>query len=500
MRHIWKQDKMYQDFIANGGGGSTMRDNLHVTKRRLMKHQGGPMNPKNMLVTFPDIVRAMEIVGRGLENSSRVGEFARARRKGMTAQHAAYLAREVSTDFSMRGGNQGLLGFANTTIPFFSAMLAGADRGYRATFRDPTGKAKTVMKIGMVGTASMVLYGLNKQLGATFGNLKDEDGQQMVDFNNLPQWAKTAYWHFYIPTEFSAETGAPIKFTHLHMPKLWEVGAIATWAELTVDSMQGGTEDDRSLVKDYLQVAAGNFNINLMEEGFMFPLPAGIDMAVEQVSNKVLFTGSPIETAGMENLQPWQRARSSQTNIMKKWGEMFRGDVGAYVPAVIKSPARAEALLRGLTSNWGNIALNTIDSAVFPGGPSMGLDDYPIFRRVYSQAGKYDKNVSDFYDNLRDFNQAYGTLRQLSKQGDIESLLEMQLDEDQIAMVNMSPGFDKINRQIQLMNREIGLIRDGTVMQMESGSDKAHAINQIEAMRNDLMKQMNLIANHQRKR
>jgi hypothetical protein len=491
LRHVWKQDKTYQDFIANGGGGSTMRDNLHITKKRLMQHKGGRFNPGNMIVTFSDVVRGMETIGRGLENASRVGEYARGRRKGMTATHAAYLAREVSTDFSMRGGNRGVLGFANTTIPFFSAMLAGADRGYRAMFRDPSGKMKTAMKIGMVGTASAALYGLNKQLGATFGHLKDEDGKTMVDFNQLPQWAKTAYWHWYVPTEFSPETGEPTKFTHLHMPKLWEVGALATWAELTVESMQQGSDDDRSLVKDYLQVAAGNFNLNIVEEGFLFPLPAGVDMTVEQVSNKILFTGSPIETAGMQNLQAWQRVRSGQARVMKSWGEMFKGDVGDYVPAFIKSPARAEALLRGLTSQWGNMALQIIDSTVFPGGPQMGLDEWPVLRRVYSEAGKYDKNVSGFYDNLREFNQAYGTLRQLSKQGDVEALAEMGLDDDQMEMVGLSPGFDKINRSIQLMNREIGLIRDGVVMRYASGGEKTSAINRIEAQRNSLMKQMN---------
>lgn len=498
LKHIYKQDKMYQDFIANGGAGSTMRDNLHITKARLMRHKGGPMNPSNMVVTFSDVVRGMEIVGRSLENASRVGEYARGRRKGMTASHAAYLAREVSTDFSMRGGNRGILGFANTTIPFFSAMLAGADRGYRAMFRDPTGKAKTAAKIGLVSTASAVLYGMNKQLGATFGHLKDEDGRQMVDFNNLPQWAKTAYWHWYIPTEFSPKTGLPTKFSHLHMPKLWEVGAVATWAELAVESMQQGTDDDRSLAKDFLQVAAGNFNINLIEEGFMLPLPVGVDLAVEQQSNKILFTGSPIETAGMENLQPWQRARSGQTQAVKKWGEMFKGDLGDFTPEFIQSPARAEALLRGFTGNWGNIALQVIDSAVFPGGPALGLDDYPVFRRVYSQAGKYDKNVQNFYENLRSFNQAYGSLREMAKKGDIEGIAEMTLDPDQVEQIGLSPGFDKMNRSIQLMNREIALIRDGAVMTFSTGREKSSAINRIMAQRNEMMKQMNKLASYYR--
>jgi hypothetical protein len=378
-------------------------------------------------------------------------------------------------------------------------MLAGADRGYRATLRDPNGKLSTIMKIGTTASMSMALYGMNKFLANQYADLKDEDGRKMVDFNDLPQWTKTAYWHWYIPTETDPTTGRFTKFTHLHMPKLWEVGSVATLAELATESMIQGSDDDKVLIQDALQVLAGNFNLHIVGEGFPFPLPAGVDMLAEQHFNKVLFTGNPIETAGMSDMLPWARARSSQPEVFKKWGELFSGEAGEYTHAWIQSPARAEALLRGFFGNWTMTAAMMVDSLAFPGGPMRELDQYPIWRRVYSSAGRYDKNVSKFYDNLRDFNQAYGTLRHLAKKGDVEQLTKMSLDPDQMDLVSMQPGFDRMKRRIGLFNAEIDLIRRGTAMPLATPREKASAINRLESERNMLMKEMNRVADYIRK-
>jgi hypothetical protein len=56
-----------------------------------------------------------------------------------------------------------------------------------------------------------------------------------------------------------------------------------------------------------------------------------------------------------------------------------------------------------------------------------------------------------------------------------------------------------MNRKVQLMNREIALIRDGALMPHSTGREKHAAINSIEAMRNDIMKQLNMLQHHFRR-
>jgi hypothetical protein len=87
----------------------------------------------------------------------------------------------------------------------------------------------------------------------------------------------------------------------------------------------------------------------------------------------------------------------------------------------------------------------------------------------------------------------------LAKKGDIEQLPKMSLDPDQMDLVSMQPGFDRMKRRIGLFNAEIDLIRRGTAMPLATPREKASAINRLESERNMLMKEMNRVADYIRK-
>jgi len=525
LKHVWTNSKEFNDLMANGLGGSPIRNNIAVTRKRLIAKakadKSGILRPENLLFGPMDMIRWMNNLGRAIELGPRVGEALRARdggvfgRQGKPAmmKEAVYAGREVSTDFAVRGGGEStdyapgvhkdgsinfgfhagpqITRFLGDTVPFFNAMMAGADRGFRAVFRDPHGKAATGLKMGAVGIASTMLYAINRDLATKYAHLLDEDGRPMVDYLNLPDWATTAYWHFYIPTEFDPETKEPTKFIHMHMPKLWEVGMIGTWGEKFAESMYNGTMADKELLFDLIQITAHNFNINTAHKGFPMPLPAGIDTLMEQAMNEILFTGQPIETVGMGKIAHWARARTGQSRAITELGRATRNldFLGA-----ARSPARAEALLRGIFGNWANMALQLTDLAVFPGGPALGWDDVPVIRRIYSEAGKYDKNTADYYDNLKEFSMAMGTLRDRAKIGDLAVAYEMIEDPDQLALIGMAPGFDRANRKMQLMNREIALLRRGIAEPFATPRERHHMINRVEADRNVVMKTLNDMA------
>jgi hypothetical protein len=527
LKHVWNDSPEFNQLMANGLGGSPIRDNIAMSRKRLRREaqrSEGILNPKGMVFGPGDLVRFMSDIGRAIELGPRVGEALRAREKGILGEgnklrpasmiEAVFSGREVSTDFRVRGGGQstGVHGdkinfgfthgpqitkFMGDTVPFFNAMLAGSDRGYRAVFRDPHGKMASGLKMGLVGVSSVVLYGINRDMSEKYKHLLDEDGRQQVDFLNLPKWATTAYWHFYIPTTWDNDTGEITKFRHWHMPKLWEVGMIGSMGEEFAESMYKGDTFDKETLFDLMQIAAHNFNINTAHKGLPMPLPAGIDVMMEQAMNRILFTGSPIETMGMTDEQDWNRARSGQSRTMKAYGEVLKD---AEFLGAARSPARAEALLRGVFGNWASMALQLTDLAMFPGGPALGWDDVPMVRRVYSEAGKYDKNTADFYLNMEEFTQSYNTMRHRAKQGDIEMAKEMMMDPDQQAMIAMAPGFDRANRKLQMMNREIDLIRRGVAMPTATPRERHHAINRVEAMRNGIMKKLNDMAEEFKKR
>jgi hypothetical protein len=56
--------------------------------------------------------------------------------RGENPRHAAYLAREVSTDFAMKGDSKAL-GFMYDTVMFLRPALVSWDRLYRGVAHDP---------------------------------------------------------------------------------------------------------------------------------------------------------------------------------------------------------------------------------------------------------------------------------------------------------------------------------------------------------------------------
>jgi hypothetical protein len=200
----------------------------------------------------------------------------------------------------------------------------------------------------------------------------------------------------------------------------------------------------------------------------------------------------------MDEWQDWARSRSSTSKTMQALGQAARGQEWLWDP--MTSPARAEALLRGVFGNWASIGLHVTDEFLFPGGPALGWDDVPIIRRFYSEAGKYDKNTQIYYQNLEMFNQAFGTIREMSHRTNKAMVKEMKLDPDQRAMIQMAPAFDRANRRIQNYNREIDMLKRGVADKTATPKERHHSINVIEAKRNRTMKMLNIQANKKREK
>lgn len=516
LHDVYTKSQDFQDYIANLGGGATLRDGVRLSRKLIIKaaerQNRSWANPRNLLFGPGDMWRYLKATGKAGELLTRVGEFKRARETGVfgkrygepaTMGESIDAAKSISTNFSIRGGGKptkedGLIGtrwgpevnqFLANTVPFYNAMMASSDRGYRAVFRDPHGKAGTRLKMGMVGMTSMMLYVVNRWMGEKYGHLLDEEGRPYVDFLNIPNWARMTQWDFYIPYEFDATTLEPVKFHHFHTPKLWEVGMIGSIAERFAQLMIDGSEDDQEVFWDMMEIVAHNFNFRTEGKGPIVPLPAGFDIAFEQGSNMISFTGQPIETRGMEDLQSWARGRSGTPRTLQEFSEKIRGV--PFVPDYILSPSRAEALLRSIFGSWATMGLQITDQVFYPGGPALGWDDLPVIRSIYSEPGRYDRDAQLFYENLEKFSQAHGTLREMHERRKHDIVKEMQLDPDQKYMIRMAPGTDRANRRLQLINREIDLLKRGVAEPEATPKERHQTINRLKAKRNRLMKRVN---------
>lgn len=429
------KDADYRAFLANGGGGAMIRNDPKVTRRQLARHaRKTGFDPRALIVTPADVFRALDGLGRVVESSSRLGEFKRAKRQGASDEHAAYLGREVTTDFARRGDAPAAK-FLSAAIPFFNAMVQGGDRLYRAGFKEGRG-AQVGSKIGMVALYSIALAEMNRE---------------HQEYNDLPDWDRDAYWHYFIPDGNGGHV-------HLKQPKIWEVGAAATIAERAFD--RGMSSSDKPLYEDAARIILSQFGVN--PTGIASPL-------VESYANRVWFTGAPIETMGMKDLEPWRRTRASTPEALKKLGEV-QHDLGV-PPRLQVSPVKAEALLRGFFSTFASYGFMATDRLLNPDRESLHTDDLPVVRRLWERPGKYNRYTSEFYDLLEESTQASRTMKKLERDG--EGRFDDYVGNRGVENYDM---LRKTNLHARKINREIESVRASRDLTPDQKRDRIDAL------------------------
>ncbi|MER2540009.1 MAG: LPD38 domain-containing protein [Azonexus sp.] len=441
MRLRLKNDPLYQDYIANGGGLSSLYLDEHHLRTKLEKYYSRQGIDYRTVLDTPDkVLGAIETIADAFEVSTRMGEYERAIKAGEHPRHAAYQGREVSTDFAMKGDSKAL-GFLYDTVMFLRPAVVSMDKLYRGIAHDPN-RAAIGMKTAMIALSSVGLYLLNR------------DDPRYAD---LPDWDRDSNWHFFVGDQ------------HFRYPKIWEIGAVASSAERTVERLM--ESDPAGLGKDLARIIGHTFSLNLMPQ-ILAPI-------YEQGANKNSFTKAPIETPGMENVQPFLRAKPNTSETMRALGMASRD-----LPESIQvNPVRTEALLRGYLNTWATYGLMMTDKAFFgDSGPAMRTDELPVVRRFYAQEpAKHTKFETQFYDMLGEAKRLHGTMRELDKQG----RPEIADEKEQSPLAGESKPLERAAQNIKTINNEM----------MKTHRDKAltpdqrrQRIDELIAEKNTLLK------------
>ncbi len=392
------EDPLYKEAIANGVGFSSYLVDEDSARRELNRMTREFYGKKGidwkMVLDTPDrLFLALERFANAFEMATRLGEYGRARAAGAHPKEAAYAAREVSTDFGMRGDSLAI-GFFYDTIIFLKAAVNGIDRGYRGLFKDPN-RRQIAFRTGMLALLSMGLYAINR-------------GNPLYD--DLEDWRKDLYWHFFIPTEEAITAWAtgqdlpPLdeRYEHFQYPKIWEIGAVASAAERALEG-----------ILDAEPVEAAKHMARVIAEVFrMEYIPAAFAPLYELAINENRFSDRPIESEAMKDLEPWARSGPYGSEMLRRLGETMRDWPGA----AQLSPAQFESLIRGYFHTWGMYGLTLLDVALFDDMPEMRLDQYPLIRRFYRQhPGGHSKYVTKVYELIGEATKARRTLRHMDK-------------------------------------------------------------------------------------
>jgi hypothetical protein len=440
MRLRLTNDPLYQEFIANGGGMSSIFLDETRFRAKLEKfYQRQGIDYRTVLDAPGKLMNFIETLADSFEMSTRLGEYKRATEHGEHPRHAAYLGREVSTDFAMKGDSTAA-GFMYDTVMFLRPAIVSWDRLYRGLAHDPN-KGAIAAKAGIVAMLSTALYLLNKD---------DKRYQDLAD------WDRDSNWHFFVGDQ------------HFRWPKIWEIGAVASIAERSAEKLIA--EDPQGLGKDFARILGNTFHVNLM--------PQAIAPLAEQATNRNNFTKAPIETPGMENMQPFMRAKPTTSETMKALGIAT-----ANMPEALQvNPARSEALLRGYFNTFALYGLMLTDKAVFGDKlPEMRTDQMPVVRRFYSQdPPQHTKYETQFYDMLGEAKRLHGTIRELDKIGrpDIADAKEMQ------PLATESKPLERAAKNLQVINKDMQAVRRSDA----TPEEKRRRLDELTAERNALLK------------
>jgi hypothetical protein len=398
--------------------------------------------------------------GNKSESANRLALYKQLRDAGMSHLEASFKARDL-LDFSMQGSWPAFR-FLTQTIPFLNARVQGLYKlgkdGIIPTYRvlhntmtgeDITGSDKQkaqsfAIVASAVGLASAVLY-------LAF---KDDE-----DFKKRDEWDRDNFWWIKIPGMDYA----------LRIPKPFEIGAIGTLIERTLEQIFDSGAEGKQFTDSIFRTLSNTFALN--------PMPQMFKPVLDLYANKDSFTGAPIESAGLEKLSKQERKIDTTSPLA-----VAAGAFSTALPESLElSPVQVDYLIKGYFGWLGATASSISIGAVAPFKdgeyPDVRWMDKAALGLVKELPTNQSKYVTAFYESNKEISQAFADMRHYQSIGDADKALE--IFKEQGDLIALSKMYDNISTQMGKMRTQIKIVTNDPEM---DGTAKAEAIDRMKMM------------------
>jgi len=382
VRGAWKLhfDKEFSaEYHASGASMSTyMRadadSSRDLTKELLgHKYDSYPVVVKQVRQLIRWAWHKYEKFGNLIEDSTRAGEFRRARKQGLSIDQAGQLAREITLDFS-RHGKKGQI--ANKYIPFFNATIQGTDKFIR-TFKDNPMRAILNTVIWII-LPSLGLWAINH----------DDDWYKELDEN-------TKYTNWAIPLPGG---------THLLIPKPQEVGILfGSGIEAVLNQMTG---TDPHGMKEWARQY-----FDAMTPGVF---PAIVRPLIEWLTDYSFWSGRHLIPAGLKNAPSEMQFTSYTSELAKALGDTWIAKNISIGERHGISPVAIDNWISGWFGSAGRFVANMLNDPISyvrgnsrPSEPAKYWYEMPVIGSFVRQNGQNSEYVNRMYEIQKDMNDDY---------------------------------------------------------------------------------------------
>jgi hypothetical protein len=361
-------------------------------------------------------------------------EKAYALKQGMTEEeavnYAVHKARE-SINFAVRG-NSKTLNILRHSIPFFSAAITSLDTLYRTATGyglNPAEK-KIAQDLFKKRAAMMVVF------SAAYAMIMQDD----EDYKKLPDNVKDDNW--LLPSPIGS-AGAFIK-----IPIPFEVGFLfKTIPEGAIRYMA-----DTSTGKEVLGSYFRSLRRSLPGEAVL--IPQAFKPALESVFNYSLFTGRAIEGMSDQGL-PVEMRGPNAGEFAKSLSRLGLSEIGL-------SPAKIDHLIQGYFAELGSFSTGMASSAITQAtgkeAPAKNLENQGFFKAFLTDPNT-SKAATDFYDLIKNSQEAVNAVNRMKKEGRVEELKDFISDEENIKLMAVAPSLRRIQDQMAQVRSQINILK-----------------------------------------
>jgi hypothetical protein len=441
-----KDNPTYIEALAGGAifnFGSTYEGDQAKLVKRLLK-QG--VKAEHILDTKDKIEAGLkglwdkyQELGNKSEAANRLALYKQMRDKGMSHLEASFQARDL-LDFSMQGSWPA---FRTVTqvVPFLNARVQGLYKlgrdgvmpTSRVLYNTITGKEIEATDKQKAYSFGIVTTAVSLASMALYMAFKDDE-----DYKKRDEWDRDNFWWIKLPNMDYA----------LRVPKPFEIGAFGTMSERILEQIIDQGAEGKTFGDSISRMLFDTFAMN--------PVPQMFKPLLDLYANKDSFSGSPIESAGMERLSKQERMTEQTSPLAKALGGMTQilGEKGELSPAQVDYAIKGYFGWLGATATATSMyAVMPFKEGAYPDTNWMDKASLGLARTLPSNQSKY---TTAFYDANKEISQAFSDMRHYADIGDSEKV--QQLLEEKGDKIRLSKLYDKTAKNMANVRKQIRII------------------------------------------